>query len=228
MENKLPGKKEEFFAALLKGVASEFPLGGLFSELWENLLSPVESRKQLWAEEIETALNDLKTRHQRLPKELTEDPVFVSALLSVTRIALATHRKEKIDALRHFITAVGSKAIPDEELQSALIKLLEDLSVGHLEVLKFLETEYIIISEKEGLEQVFEVYSNQGGLLERMTFRWILADLASRMVIHLGDLEDMNEFSSQEEWLVTEKSKIRPLQITGLGKELLKILKNEG
>lgn len=225
MDNKLPGKKEEFFAALLKGVASELPFGGLFSELWEGLLSPVEKRRQLWAEEMETALNDLKKRHQRLPKELAEDPVFVSALLRATRIALTTHRKEKIDALRNFITTVGSKAMPDEELQFALMRLLEDLSVGHLEVLSFLESEYATISKKAELEAVFEVYNNHEGLLSRMAFRWILADLVSRMVIHLGDLEDMNEFSSQQQWIVTEKSKIRPLQITGLGRELLKILK---
>jgi hypothetical protein len=64
-------------------------------------------------------------------------------------------------------------------------------------------------------------------MLGRTAFRWILSDLVARMVIHLGDIEDMNEFASQRENMVAESSKIRPLQITELGKELLNLLKTD-
>jgi len=47
------------------------------------------------------------------------------------------------------------------------------------------------------------------------------------MVIHLGDIEDMNEFASRQERLLLESSKIRPFQITDLGRQLLKLLRDQ-
>jgi hypothetical protein len=104
--------------------------------------------------------------------------------------------------------------------------LLDDLSVAHLEVLRFLESDYTVIKGKQTLEAIFGRYHyDHKGELDRTTFRWILADLSTRMVIHLGDVEDMNEFASRRESLVTEDSTVRPLQITKLGREFLKLLR---
>lgn len=158
---------------------------------------------------------------------LAEDPEFVTALLKATSAALATHQKKKVELLRNFVVAVGAKAISDEELQQAFLRLIEDLSVGHIEVLLFLEKDYNIILNEEKLEVVFERYSHKHqGKLDRMAFRWILADLASRMVVHLGDIEDMDEFSSQQVSITTNGSKVRPLQITKLGHQFLKLIQD--
>jgi hypothetical protein len=130
MENKLPSLSSEITEAAIKGAVSAIPVvGGLIAELGGCLISPLEKRKRAWSEEIEKALLGLSEQHQRLPDALAEDPAFVSALLKATTAALATHQKKKIDVLRAFVVAVGSKAIPDEELQHALVRLLEDLSV---------------------------------------------------------------------------------------------------
>ncbi len=227
MQNKLPSSSEEITQATIKGVVSAIPvIGGLIAELGGHLVSPLDKRKRAWREEVEAALEELSTQHSRLPGALAEDPAFVTALLKATAAALATHQKKKVSALRAFIVAVGSRAIPDEELQHVLLKLLEDLSVGHIEVLLFLEANYGVIAKNEKLEAVFGRYHYEHkGQLDRMAFRWILSDLASRMVIHLGDIEDMNEFASQQERIITKASKIRPLQITKLGRHLLQILR---
>jgi hypothetical protein len=227
METKLPTQSSELLQAAIKGTVSAIPVvGGLISELGSCLISPLDKRKREWAEEVEKTLQVLKSKYQKLPDALAEDPVFVTALLKATATALATHRKEKWTLLRHFLTKVGSRAIPDEELQHALVRLLDDLSVGHLEVLRFLEADYGVIKGKETLEAIYGRYqSQQRGELDRINFRWILADLTARMVIHLGDIEDMNEFASQRDNIVAESSKFRPLQITDLGRQLLKLLR---
>jgi len=185
----------------------------------------LDKRKREWAQEVETALQVLKTQHERLPEALAEDPEFVTALLKATAIAVATHRKEKHTLLRDFLIAIGSRAIPDEELQHALLRLIDELSVGHLEVLRFLQANYRAIKDRDQLEAIYGCYhAAHKRLLDRITFRWIVADLSARMVIHLGDIEDMNEFASQRESIVTESSKVRPLQITDLGRQLPKLL----
>lgn len=228
MRTKLPESTSEIVQAAIKGAVSAIPVvGGLIAELGSCLASPLEKRKREWAEEVEVALQVLRADYQELPNTLAEDSVFVSALLKATTTALATHQTEKRILLRNFLIGVGSKAIPDQELQHALLKLIDDLSIGHLEVLRFLEEDYLTITEKDDLEAIYGRYHfARTGQLNRITFRWIVADLSTRMVIHLGDIEDMNEFASQRETIVTESSKFRPLQITDLGRELLKLLRN--
>jgi hypothetical protein len=229
MATKLPSKSSELVQAAIKGTVSAIPVvGGLIAELGACLISPVDNRKREWAEEVDSVLQVLKSQYQKPPVTLAEDAAFVTALLKATSTALATHRKEKWKVLREFLIGVGSRAIPDEELQHAILRLLDDLSVGHLEVLRFLDADCGTIKEKNQLEAIYGRYHYQHkGDLNRITFRWILADLSSRMVIHLGDVKDMTEFSSQIDNIVAEDSKFRPLQITDLGRQLLKLLRNK-
>ncbi len=226
MENKLPTGREELTQAAIKGVVSAIPVvGGLIAELGCHLMSPLDKRKRAWSEEVESALDELAIRYGRFPEALVEDSAFVSVFLKATATALATHKKKKIKALRDFVVAVGSRAIPDEELQHVLLKLLEDLSIGHIEVLLFLEDNYGELKKKEQLESIFGIYRyRHEGELDRMAFRWILSDLESRMVIHLGDIKDMNEFASRKDTLLSESSKLRFFQITKLGRHLLQVL----
>lgn len=226
MNNPYPSASQELTQAAIKGAVSAIPVvGGLIAELGSCLASPVEKRKRAWCIEVEDALSELAEKHARLPQSLVEDPAFVSTFLKATVAALATHQEKKRAMLRAFVVAVGSRAIPDEELQHALLRLLEDLSVGHIEVLGFLRTDEVALASKENIEDVFGRYhSEYHGRLDRMAFRWILSDLASRMVIHLGDLEDMKEFASQQSSLALQSSKIRSLQITELGKQFLELL----
>jgi hypothetical protein len=227
MDTKLPTKSSEILEAAIKGAVSAIPVvGGLIAELGTCLASPLDKRKREWCEEVEKALQILSSQYEKLPEALAEDPPFVTALLKATATALGTHRKEKLASLRNFLVSVGSKTIPDEEMQHALLRLLDDLSVGHIDVLRYLEADYDILKGKETLEAFYGRYHYEHkGQLDRITFRWILADLSARMVIHLGDIEDMNEFASQQVNLGLESSKIRPFQITDLGRELLKLLR---
>lgn len=156
---------------------------------------------------------------------MANDPAFVSALLGATAAALATHQQVKISALRLFVIAVGSKAITDEELQHALLRLLTDLSEGHIEVLRFLGSGRAALSSEVSLDSVYARYASvHGGQLDRISFRWILADLSSRMVVHLGDVEDLSEYKSLRDNLLLESSMVRPVQITPLGDQLLAVL----
>jgi hypothetical protein len=227
MKNKLPSPSQEITEAAMKGVVSMIPVvGGLLAELGGRLVNPMDKRRRLWFEEMELGLEELAEKFDRLPEALGNDPEFVTALLRATAAALATHKVEKLHALRKFVVAVGGRAIPDEELQSALLRLLDDITVGHIEVLQFLEKNLGEIRRMEDLESVFGSYRyRNGGRLDRTAFRRILSDLTSRMVIHSGDLEDLNEYKSLRAGIVAENSKILPLQITELGRELLSLLR---
>lgn len=75
MESKLPSQSEELLQAAIRGSISAIPVvGGLIAELGTCLISPLDKRKREWAQEVETALQVLKTQHERLPEALAEDP----------------------------------------------------------------------------------------------------------------------------------------------------------
>jgi hypothetical protein len=228
MKNKLPSSGEEIAEVAIKGAISMIPVvGGLIAELGSCLISPLDKRKRAWSEEVEKALKELSTNYERLPDSLAEDPAFVTALLKATTVALATHQEAKIRALRNFVVAVGAKTLPEDELQQALLRLLEDFSVGHLEVISFLDASQREIETEKNLEAIYDLYQRKNeGQLDRMAFRWILADLASRMVVHLGDIEDMNEFASGLGRVLSVGSTVKPLQVTELGLHFLKLLRN--
>lgn len=219
-------EKKKIIAATLKGVASGIPfVGGVVAELGDLFFNPIQKRRENWRNEVQAALNEINNKYGRSPQELEASEEFLSALLSATPIAIKTHQKEKIKALKNALINLGNPAEKDFNMSQQFIRYIDELSVMHLKVLAGLEKHAGQIARKEKLEQVYSVLVKRDGLkVERLLFRSIIEDLKSRFLIQIGDVEEYPEFATKTENLILEQSGIRPLALTKMGRTFLNFI----
>lgn len=220
--------KTEIITALVKGAASGLPfVGGVISEVGSLFIDPVEKRKVKWRETIEEVLTDLNEKCNRKPEEIASDETFISALFIATPTAYKYHQKEKIIALKSALFNIGKSSGDEFEKSQQYLRYIDELSVMHFKTLLALENHAGQLSKVDKLESIYaKVIQINGLVIERILFRSIIQDLNSRFLIQIGDVEEYPEFATKYEFLTTEKSGIRHLKVTKLGREFLKLLVN--
>ncbi|MDR8390453.1 hypothetical protein NC796_04820 [Aliifodinibius sp. S!AR15-10] len=218
--------KEEIIVAALKGAAAGIPFaGGLIAELGDLFLNPIEKRKENWRNEIIAVLDEINKKYHRSPEEVANDPKFVSALLNATSIAVHNHQEEKILALKNALINVGNPDAVNFDKMYQFLHFVDELSVTHITVLANLEKYSGQFSKIEELGKLYSQFILVSKLeIERLVFRSIIEDLNSRFLIQTGDLEEYPEFASKKDILESSGSKVRPLEITELGKTFLNFI----
>ncbi len=114
-------------------------IGNVASELLGFVAAaPVELRREKWAQSVGELLGQLSQAQRVDLHELRNNAQFIDCVLLATRSAIATGREEKLAALRAALanTAMGSGLGDVDELR--FIRLVDEFSVWHLAVLRFL------------------------------------------------------------------------------------------
>lgn len=108
--------------------------GGPAAEVLAAIISPViERRKTAWLESIAQGLHDLSKRVAELtPEQLAHDEAFATAFFHASLVAMRTHQREKLDALRNALLNVAVGTAPDESLQLMFLDALDALTPWHL------------------------------------------------------------------------------------------------
>jgi hypothetical protein len=113
-------------------------VGGSITEAWAGFFSsPLARRREGWLRDLALTVADVQREMPNLtPESLQNNDQFISAVLSATVIAVRTHRKEKLHALRN--AAVSSLLNPDidEDLQEMFMRYVDDFTPWHLRVLQ--------------------------------------------------------------------------------------------
>ena len=114
-------------------------VGGSITEVLSLVLAPaVTRRRDTWFKELADGLDLLEARVQGITAEfLQHKETFVSAAIQATRAAVATHQREKREALRNAVLNTALTASPDEDKQVMFLGLIEAFSVTHLALLRF-------------------------------------------------------------------------------------------
>lgn len=125
----------------VKSVVSLIPIiGGSAAELFSLVVSPpLEKRRDAWLIDIYDLLVSLKEKIDGFNiEDLSENENFISMLLYATQIAMRTHQKEKLAALKNAV--VNSIFVPDidESLQLIFLNIVDMSTPWHLIILKFL------------------------------------------------------------------------------------------
>jgi hypothetical protein len=68
-------------------------------------------------------------------EKLTENPVFVDAVVTATRTIEHTHQADKISALRNAVINSGAPDAPDADTQAILLNLIDRFTPSHLRLL---------------------------------------------------------------------------------------------
>lgn len=101
--------------------------------------APLEVRRAAWFNLIGEGLRELQDRFEGFdPDRLAENEEFVSTVAETSRIAMATHRAEKLEALRNVVLNVAAGVHLDDVLQGTFLGYVDRFSGLHLKVLKML------------------------------------------------------------------------------------------
>lgn len=182
---------------------------------------PLQRRQENWLMGLGERVEHLEEAVSDIDKDrLAEDPMFVSALVRASQLALGTHQKEKLKALQNAVVNSALPDRPDENLQQMLLNYINDLTVWHIVALKYLPApdepkrnyyqEYANEMDKRNLQERLAKISSvagihpmpegfESGFNDNPLETQILLDLHSRGLIEVveEDLEDQRTIWAQ-------------------------------
>ena len=167
-KDDLTPPKEDIFDKLNKVTEVAFSVGslsvdptfGLLSAgalaLFKTIAPSYQKRLYNWMNDVVEKINELENKYDEFKAEnLVNNELFLSAFQSSSRIAVQSHQKEKLDALRNaLINTVIMKDI-DENYKLLFITYIETITPFHMSLLKFYRTTRV------GEVTDLEPYSNQ-------------------------------------------------------------------
>lgn len=127
----------DFVQPLVKGVAGGVPgVGGVLGEVFGLVWQPaLEARRDKWLQ----ALGERVGRLEQVDRERLESEQVLTMVVQATGSAMRTHQSEKHEALRAAVLNSAMAAEPDEEIQLLFLRLIDDYSAAHLQLLKLLD-----------------------------------------------------------------------------------------
>ena len=70
---------------------------------------------------------------------MRNDPAFVTTALQATQIALRTHQKEKLEALRNAVVNSAIGIAPHDDLRAIFLNLVDAFTPTHLRILRYFQ-----------------------------------------------------------------------------------------
>jgi hypothetical protein len=113
-------------------------VGGAVQILLDDVIAPsLDKRREAWFGKLGEVVDALSQRSERLdPARLANDEEFVSAVMQASRIAMGTHREEKLNMLRDALINLATSS-PGDLLTSRFLRFVEELSPEHFLVLAY-------------------------------------------------------------------------------------------
>ncbi|GJE57309.1 hypothetical protein [Methylobacterium thuringiense] len=97
---------------------------------------PLELRRSNWFNSLGEGLRELQDRFEGFdPDTLGENEEFVSTVAETTRIAMATHREEKREALKNAVLNTARGGSIDDVVRGSFLGYIDRFSGLHLRVL---------------------------------------------------------------------------------------------
>jgi len=126
---------------IAKAGLSAIPIvGGPAAELFQLVIQPpLERRRHAWMAYVGEKLKELEANGHDLEK-LQNDERFISTVMHASQLALRTHQKEKLTALRNAIVNVAKGQSPDEALQYMFLDIIDSLSELHIQILRLFQS----------------------------------------------------------------------------------------
>ena len=120
----------------VRTIASAIPCG---SELVNAIVTPpIEKRRTEWIEAIAKLITELSDRLDGFdPSNLSENESFISTVLNATTIAIKTHQKEKLEALKNAVQNSALPSAPEDNLRCIYFRLIDSLTPYHIRLLRF-------------------------------------------------------------------------------------------
>jgi hypothetical protein len=158
-----PMGKDRALTILRAATAAVPYVGSPIAELLNLITSPLERRREKWAEDVTDGLHRLEEKIAGFTLDsLKDSDAFASAIAQALPAVSRTHEAEKLEALRNAVLNTAL-APPTEYDTGVLIGLCETLTPWHLKVLCFLDdprryfdaNRISVMSRSQALEAAF-------------------------------------------------------------------------
>lgn len=154
----LPSQDKKTSTEIIKSLINELPLGGL-AMLISGFDKESEKRTKKWQQDVAQAIFDLERKIENFNiDEMIKSDQFQSIFIEITQIAIKTHQEEKIKYLKN--TLINGYLIDLEyDQKAAFIRILSQLTLTHLRILKFLNENEKMMWEAD-INIVFSYFQN--------------------------------------------------------------------
>jgi len=169
---------------LTKAGLSAIPVvGGPIAELLQLVLQPpLEKRRDEWLADLAARLHELETKGISL-ESLQSNEQFISATLQATTIAMRTHQREKLQALRNALLNIAVGQAPDEALQAIFLNMIDQFTQWHVRILRLFQAPTATGSMNELYEVLERAYPELKGRKEVYDVIW--SDLSTRELVNI-------------------------------------------
>jgi hypothetical protein len=99
-------------------------------------LSPIWKRLDKWMVDIQESLDQLKDSGFKT-EDLATNEAFVTFVLQATQVAMRTHQREKLDALRNAVMNSARASAPGDDVQLMFLNFVDIFTVWHLKALQY-------------------------------------------------------------------------------------------
>src|SRR5438067_9923702 len=141
---QLPGKEaRDRLRAVVDAAIATIPYaGGALQVLFDEVLQPnFEKRREEWMRKLAEVLEELRSRMEGFdPASLESNEQFVSAVSQATRIAMGTHRQEKLDMLKDSLVNLVIRSGSSDLIVARFLRFIEELEPEHFLVLRYLSS----------------------------------------------------------------------------------------
>lgn len=124
--------------SLIRIGLSLLPYGSTVAELFSAvIMPPLQKRRDKLLIEVAEGLEKYKEDFKHEFENLSENPMFITALMQSMQIAIRNHQDEKINALKNAVLNSALKTSPKEDLQLIFLSYIDNFTVLHLKLLEF-------------------------------------------------------------------------------------------
>jgi hypothetical protein len=178
--------KGDLALAGARAVIAAVPIvGGSLVEAFNQVVQPpLDKRRTEWMESVGERLEELESQGVDI-EALKENEEFITAVMTSTMIAIRNHKREKLEALRNALFNVLEPQAPSEAKQSMFFNLIDEMSVLHIQVLKWVRSPVIPDNVMMGalgghLQKAFPELVHRGDLTRQI---WL--DLYNRGLVNM-------------------------------------------
>ena len=197
-------------------------------ELFEFFIAPpLQKRTQKWMEEVAEALRKIEKDQGVALEKLQSDERFITIMLQASTIAVRSHQREKLAALKNAILNSASGSDINEDLELIFVRFIEELMPIHLYLLKFFidnENKLSLVQSYSEIHQL--LISENKKVLSRDEFKMLIGELETRGLIWVSqDINDFEEIYQASTSLLEETNDDLPrVIVTDVAKKFMKYI----
>ncbi len=216
-----PPKQTTGDTAYLVTKAIISPIPGATELLERFITPPLQKRTEKWMEDVAEVLRMLEQNQGVKLNDLQDNELFITIVAQATTIAIRTHQKEKLIALKNVILNSASSPKTEEDLQLTFIRFVDELTPSHLYLLRSFINNEAEIKLLKSYPSIYQLAStNTPNFPSRDQFKMLLGDLSVRGLVHVSqDIDDFEDIYQASSLLLEETNDDLPrLIVTDIAK----------